>query len=261
MKRLVFFVMLLSLSVSLFAQRTVEGTVTDAKTGETLIGVSIQIKGTTSGTVTDIDGKYRLVSDQLTASSIIVYSYVGYTEAEQILGSQMVLNVQLNQSQILLDELIVVGYGSAKKRDVLGAVTKVNSKDLTMLPVADVAQALQGRVAGVQITQNTGAPGEGVAVRIRGAGSINSANDPLYTALQQQYQELFALGPLAQAADQVDNSALSQALLVKDHTGALSLPYRVRNCIHLRSLLQHFKQGQLYSLRSIWAGSPVFYKT
>ncbi len=80
----------------------------------------------------------------------------------------------------MLDELVVIGYGSAKKRSVLGAVTKVNNKELTMLPVADVAQALQGRAAGVQVTQNTGAPGEGVSVRIRGAGSINSGNDPLY---------------------------------------------------------------------------------
>ena len=80
----------------------------------------------------------------------------------------------------MLNEMVVIGYGSVKKRSVLGAVAKVNNKDLTALPVSDVAQALQGRAAGVQITQNTGAPGEGVSVRIRGSGSINSSNDPLY---------------------------------------------------------------------------------
>jgi TonB-linked SusC/RagA family outer membrane protein len=169
-----------SVAVSLFAQRTVEGTVTDAKSGETLIGVTVQIKGTTSGTITDINGKYLLVSDQLTASSVIVYSFIGYISVEQIPGSRMVIDVKLNPDQYLLDELVVIGYGTAKKRNVLGAVTRVNNEELTRLPVAGVDQALQGRVAGVQVTQNTGAPGEGVSVRIRGAGSISSSNDPLY---------------------------------------------------------------------------------
>ncbi len=180
MKRLILLVMILSATMSLFAQRVVEGTVADAKSGETLIGVTIQIKGTISGTTTDIDGKYRLVSDQLTDTSVLMFSYIGYTTIEQVLGSRTKLDIQLNSGQVMLDELVVIGYGSAKKRSVLGAVTKVNNKELTMLPVADVAQALQGRAAGVQVTQNTGAPGEGVSVRIRGAGSINSGNEPLY---------------------------------------------------------------------------------
>lgn len=180
MKRLLLLVIILSATLSLFAQRTVDGTVTDSKTGETLIGVTIQIKGTTLGTITDVSGKYHLVSDQLSATSVLLYSYIGYTTAEQVLGNQSVIDVKLNPEQVMLDELVVIGYGSTKKRNVLGAVAKVNNKELTTLPVADVAQALQGRAAGVQVTQNTGAPGEGVSVRIRGAGSINSGNDPLY---------------------------------------------------------------------------------
>ncbi|MDO8929544.1 MAG: SusC/RagA family TonB-linked outer membrane protein, partial [Bacteroidota bacterium] len=161
-------------------QRTVEGTVSDSKSGETLIGVAVMIKGTTTGTITDIDGKYRLASDQLTAESVIVYSYMGFTSLEQITGDRTVIDVKLVPEDILLNEMVVIGYGSVKKRSVLGAVAKVNNKDLTALPVSDVAQALQGRAAGVQVTQNTGAPGEGVSVRIRGSGSINSSNDPLY---------------------------------------------------------------------------------
>lgn len=180
MKRLILLVLMFSVAVSLFAQRTVEGTVTDAKSGETLIGVTVQIKGTTSGTITDINGKYLLVSDQLTASSVIVYSFIGYISVEQIPGSRTVIDVKLNPDQYLLDELVVIGYGTAKRREVLGAISRVNNKDLTRLPVSGVDQALQGRVAGVQVTQNTGAPGEGVSVRIRGAGSISSSNDPLY---------------------------------------------------------------------------------
>lgn len=180
MKRLILLVIMGFFSWSLFAQRTVEGTITDAKTGETLIGASVQIKGTTFGTITNIDGKYKLVSDQLTASSVIVYSYIGYEPQEQTLGDRSVIDVKLSLSQQMLDELVVIGYGTAKKRNVLGAVAKIDSKELSTLPVADIAQAMQGRAAGVQVTQNTGAPGEGVSVRIRGTGSINSSNDPLY---------------------------------------------------------------------------------
>jgi TonB-linked SusC/RagA family outer membrane protein len=171
---------MLSSTLSLLAQYAVEGTVTDAKSGETLIGVTIQIKGTTQGTTTDVNGKYRLSSDKLTATSVVLYSYIGYTTVEKVPGTFKVIDVQLSAEQYMLEELVVIGYGSAKKRSVLGAVTKVNSKELSMLPVSGVAQALQGRAAGVQVTQNTGAPGEGVSVRIRGVGSINSGNEPLY---------------------------------------------------------------------------------
>ena len=180
MKKLILIVMILSATASLFAQRTVEGTVKDANSGETLIGVAVQIKGTTVGTISDINGKYRLVSNQLTDSSVIVYTYIGYTKVEHIPGNLKVFDVKLSPEQTLLDEVVVIGYGTTKRRDVLGAISKVSNKDLTRLPVAGVAQALQGRAAGVQVTQNTGAPGEGVRVRIRGVGSINSGNEPLY---------------------------------------------------------------------------------
>ncbi|MBP6977376.1 MAG: TonB-dependent receptor [Lentimicrobiaceae bacterium] len=180
MKRLLFILMILSIPGLIFAQKVVEGTVTDAKTNETLIGVTVSIKGTTSGTVTDLDGHYRLESAQLTSSSVILYSYIGYTSSEQIPGNRTVIDVALIPEVYALDELVVVGYGTAKKSNVLGSVTKVNSSELVKIPVAGVDQALQGRAAGVQVTQNTGAPGEGVSVRIRGSGSINSSNDPLY---------------------------------------------------------------------------------
>ncbi|MDO9614595.1 MAG: carboxypeptidase-like regulatory domain-containing protein, partial [Bacteroidota bacterium] len=94
MKRLLFLAMMISATFSLFAQRTVEGTVSDSKSGETLIGVAVMIKGTTTGTITDIDGKYRLASDQLTAESVIVYSYMGFTSLEQITGDRTVIDVK-----------------------------------------------------------------------------------------------------------------------------------------------------------------------
>jgi TonB-dependent starch-binding outer membrane protein SusC len=180
MKRLIFFILLLFPAYMLLAQQTVEGIVTDATTNETLVGVTILIKSSTVGTITDVDGHYSLTSDQLNASSVLVYSYVGYTSIEETVADRTQINVKLDQAITQLDELVVVGYGSMKKRNVLGAVSKVSSKELTKLPVAGIDQALQGRAAGVQVTQNTGAPGEGVKVRIRGVGSINSSNEPLY---------------------------------------------------------------------------------
>ena len=180
MKKLVLLISIIMLSASVFAQRTIEGTITDAKTGESLIGVTVQVKGTSSGTITGINGVYRLESDKLTDSSLVVFSYIGYSTVEKMAGNLTLIDVQLISSDYLLDELVVIGYGTAKKRNVLGAVSKINTDDLTRLPVADVAQALQGRAAGIQVTQNTGAPGEGVSVRIRGSGSINSSNEPLY---------------------------------------------------------------------------------
>jgi TonB-linked SusC/RagA family outer membrane protein len=180
MKITVLLAMTLLLTASLYAQRTVEGTITDLKTGETLIGVTILIKGTSAGITTDINGKYLLTSDRLQDSSVLVFSYIGYVKIEQILGNRTIIDLSLTPDQYTLDEMVVIGYGSAKKRNVLGAVSKVKNEDLSSLPVAGVAQALQGRAAGVVVTQNTGAPGEGVKVRIRGVGSINSGNEPLY---------------------------------------------------------------------------------
>jgi len=181
MKRhLIFLLLFLAAAGSAFAQAPLAGTVTDAKTGETLIGVTVLLKGTTQGTTTDIDGNFKFAADVVKPATILVFSYIGYTPLELTVGANTRLDVKLSPESVMLDELVVIGYGSTKKRNVLGAVSKVDSKDLAKIPVAGIDQALQGRAAGVQVTQNTGAPGEGVSVRIRGSGSINSSNNPLY---------------------------------------------------------------------------------
>jgi TonB-linked SusC/RagA family outer membrane protein len=180
MKRLLFLLMFLASTGLLLAQTAVEGSVADSKTGETIIGASVLIKGTSQGTVTDIDGNFRLINNALTPTTVLVFSYIGYTSQEIVLGNQTRLDIKLVPADILLNETVVIGYGTAKRRNVLGAVSKVNTDELTRLPVPSIDQALQGLAAGVQVSQNTGAPGEGVEVRIRGAGSINSSNNPLY---------------------------------------------------------------------------------
>ncbi|MFW5724798.1 MAG: SusC/RagA family TonB-linked outer membrane protein [Bacteroidota bacterium] len=158
---------------------TVSGRVTD-NTDMGLPGVTVLIEGTATGTTTDIDGNYSLSIPADVQNPVITFSYVGYTTSRVPFTGQEQVNVILMEDVQLLDEFVVVGYGIQRKVDVSGAVSSVDADELRLLPVAGVDQALQGRAAGVNITHNTGMPGEGVNVRIRGVGSINSSNDPLY---------------------------------------------------------------------------------
>lgn len=157
------------------ADRTVTGTVRDEK-NEGIPGVNVLIKGSTRGTSTDVEGNFRLaVPDGAT----LQFSYIGYVSQEVAVGNQNTLSVQLKEEAQSLSEVVVVGYGVQKKSDLTGAVSTVNAKEISRLPVVGVDQALQGKSPGVRVTQNTGAPGEGVAIRIRGTGTIND-NNPLY---------------------------------------------------------------------------------
>lgn len=175
MRRFLLLVAAMMVAFSSVAQkRTVTGMVTD-QSGAPLPGVNIVVKGTTNGTITDFDGKYQLDAK---ASDVLKFSFLGYIPQE-IPASNSVINVQLKEDTKSLDEVVVVGYGTQKKSDITGAVASVSADDLKGQPVSSVDQALQGRVAGVQITSNSGAPGGSISVRVRGIGTINDA-DPLY---------------------------------------------------------------------------------
>lgn len=159
------------------ANITVKGTVTDEK-GEKLPGVSIAIKGTTRGSTTNINGEFSItVSDN---KAILVFSFVGYEPQEILINNQTNLNVTLKTDTKILDEVVVVGYGTVKKRDLTGSVVSIGSKELSEQPISSFNQALQGRVSGVQITNSSNAPGGGITVRVRGGNSISASNDPLY---------------------------------------------------------------------------------
>ena len=155
---------------------TITGTVTDAETGEALIGVNIRVEGTTSGAVTDFDGKYSVSADP---GQTLIFSYLGYQETKRVVTNQTVVNLVMEPDAEQLDEVVVVGYGSQKRSDVTGALSSISSEDLREIPVTGLDQAIQGRAAGVQVTQNSGAPGGGVSIRVRGIGSTLTA-EPLY---------------------------------------------------------------------------------
>lgn len=160
-------------------QAIITGTVIDQLTNLPLEGVAVLVKGTTKGTVTDKNGQFKLdVSDP---NATIVISLVGYESKEIKAGSKPGLTVALASKTQALNEVVVVGYGTRTKRDVSSSISSLGGREISKLPVADASQALQGKVAGVTITQNSGAPGGtgGTAIRIRGIGSISGTNNPL----------------------------------------------------------------------------------
>lgn len=156
---------------------TVQGLVTDSKTQEPLIGVSVLEKGTSNGTITNIDGDYTLnVSGE---NAVIIFSFIGYSTKEITVGTQTTINVNLAEDTQLLDEVVIVSYGTQKKKDLTGSVSTVNSEALANLTVGQVSQKLQGQVPGMQVSQQSGVPGQGMSIKIRGAASINNSSEPL----------------------------------------------------------------------------------
>ncbi|MGX5818939.1 TonB-dependent receptor [Chitinophaga lutea] len=153
----------------------VTGRVTDAK-GGTLIGVSVKVKGGSTGTVTDVNGRFTLDAP---AGSVLVFSYMGYTQQE-VTATGGDLQVVMEESASGLNEVVVIGYGTQKKKDVTGAISSINGKELRNMPIRNASEALQGKVSGVMVAQSSGSPGSAPVVRIRGIGSINGSNSPLY---------------------------------------------------------------------------------
>ncbi|MEA4975081.1 MAG: TonB-dependent receptor [Paludibacter sp.] len=179
MKKTLFLFFLSCIAMILNAQNLseVRGVVKDAETGEPLIGVNILVEGTQAGTVTGLDGDFSIAVSQ---NATIRISYVGYKTKTINYAGETYLTIPLELDAQVIEELVVVGYSVQKKRDVLGAISKVESTELSKIPVASTQQALQGRVAGVNVSAQTGAPGAPISVRIRGVNSISLSNDPLY---------------------------------------------------------------------------------
>lgn len=157
-----------------FAQQKATGIVKDAL-GEPMIGVNVLVKGTTNGTITDFDGKFTIenVSDNAT----LTVTYIGYLTKEVKTGQNLI--IILEEDNTVLDEIVVVGYQTVKRKDLTGSVASVSGKQIAAIPVANAAQALQGKLAGVNVTSQDGRPDAAVSIRVRGGGSISQSNDPL----------------------------------------------------------------------------------
>ncbi len=181
-------------SLSMFAQtsRTVTGTVLDKQSGSPLVGVNVLVGHTMNGVVTDINGNYSI--NVKPNDSILVFSYVGFFKKRENIRNKTKVNVAMEEDIQGLDEIVVVGYGTQKRSDLTGAISTVNMKEMDKISVANVDQALQGQVAGVDITSNSGTPGDPVMVRIRGIGTLNNSN-PLFVVDGMMVDDINFLNP------------------------------------------------------------------
>ena len=158
-------------------KKEIIGKVIDSS-GESIPGVSIVAKGTTNGTISDIDGNFSL--SNLSSDDVLVFSFVGMIKQEIAVGNQSTFTVTMVVDAVGIDEVVVIGYGTIRKKDLTGSVAAVNVKDAYVAPAASLDQALQGRAAGVQVTSISGEPGSAATIRIRGGNSISAGNEPLY---------------------------------------------------------------------------------
>ncbi len=164
--------------ISQAQSRVITGLVKDAQSNSPLPGVTIQLKGTSSGTTTDPNGHYELSVPQ--KGGTLVFSYIGYKNQEFTIGTKSVINVSLSMTTEQLSDVVVVGYGTQVKKDVTSSISTVSSQDFKNVTLPNVSNALQGKVAGVQITGTSGVLGAPMTVRIRGASSITASSQPLY---------------------------------------------------------------------------------
>ncbi len=178
MKLYVLMVLMFS-GLSLWGQAvTIRGTIEDSR-GMSLPGASVLVKGTSSGTISDNLGNYQIQVENA-SESVLVFRFIGYIEQEITVGSQRTINVVLEESITTLQELVVIGYGTVQRRDITGSVASVSGEELATKPVSSIAEALTGKLAGVQVLTTEGSPDAEVRIRVRGGGSITGDNSPLY---------------------------------------------------------------------------------
>ncbi|WP_430815120.1 SusC/RagA family TonB-linked outer membrane protein [Carboxylicivirga sp. RSCT41] len=211
MKRIFSLLIAAIVSLSLYAQEqwTISGTLTGKSDGLPIAGAAIIVKGTAQGTITDFDGNFNLTVEP---QSTIAISMIGFKALERkITSNNMVLNLQLEEDNILIDEIVAVGYGTMRKSDLTGAVASVKADDLQKTPAAGLDQALQGKVAGVTVNANSGQPGEAAVVRIRGIGTVNNSA-PIYVVDGMIVQDISFLSPNDIESTEVLKDASSTAI-------------------------------------------------
>lgn len=208
-KRVLFLFFGLCLSIATFAQVQVRGNVSDSQ-GEPIPGVTVLVKGTQQGVITDIDGNYNITVPG--SESVLVFSFVGMDTQEVVVGNRTTIGVVLTETLFGLDEIIVVGYGTMRKSDVSGAVASVSSKALQNLTTPDAAAALQGKASGVQVLTNSGAPGQGATIRVRGYSSNSDKIGPLLIVDGLQVDNIQYLDPSMIESVEILKDAASAAI-------------------------------------------------
>ena len=212
---------LLLAATTMFAQNlTVTGVVTEKATGYPAIGVSVLVKGTTNGTITSMDGDYTL--SNVPKNATLVFSYVGMTTQEVPVNGQTVVNVLMSEDTQNLEEVVVIGYGTSKAKDLTAPIAVIKADEITKHATSSPMSALQGKVPGVQIT-NSGQPGSGPSVRIRGIGSMNTDSQPLYVVDGMFFDNI----------DFLNNSDIQDLSILKDASAASIYGVRAANGVVL----------------------------
>ena len=216
------------------------------KTGETVIGASVLVKGTTNGTITDVDGNFTLNNVQ--ENAVLQVSFVGYKTQDIALKGQSNVKVTLEEDTEVLDEVVVIGYGSVKKSTLTGAVAKMDTKGIQDRPLARPETALQGQLAGVTVRTTTGEPGADMQIRVRGAASVNANSDPLYVVDGVPYD-----GALSSIA----SSDIASITVLKDAASAALYGSRAANGV----IMITTKQGNKDSAPTVELSAKYgFYK-
>lgn len=248
MKNIILFLVALVMSCHVMAQQgRITGTVTDSKDGSSMPGVNVLVKGTTNGTITDIDGKFSL--NISTKDAVLVVSSVGYKSKEiRLKIDQKIVNVVIEENFELLDEVVVVGYGVQKKKLLTGATVQVKGDDLQKLSTTSALTALQSQTPGVNITQSSGQPGEGFKVTVRGLGTVGSSA-PLYVID----------GVAGGSIDNLNPSDIESIDVLKDAASAAIYGARAANGVILVTTKQG-KVGKVSVSYDGYYGSQYAYK-
>jgi TonB-linked SusC/RagA family outer membrane protein len=235
------------ISGQLLAQtRQITGKVSDAS-GATLPGVSVTVKGTSSGSITDTDGNYSLNAPN---SGTLVFSYIGYKAQEVAIGTQSSIDVTLQDDAAALSEVVVIGYGSVKKSQVTGAISQVSAKQITEMPITSLGQALQGRTAGVDVSQSGSKPGSAPRILIRGRRSFNAGNDPLYVVDGI---------PLSAGYEDINPNDIQNIEILKDATATAIYGARGANGVVLVTTKRGGNKGKTTVTVDTYAGASNAY--
>ena len=216
--------------------------------GETLPGVSVVVKGTTMGTTTDASGKYTI---NASANSTLTFSSIGYVSQEVAIGNRSVINITLASDEASLEELVVVGYGSQKKSQLTGAISQVSAKEITEMPITNLGQALQGRAAGVDVSQSGSKPGAAPRILIRGRRSFNAGNDPLYVVDGI---------PLSGGYEDINPNDIQSIEVLKDATATAIYGARGANGVILVTTKRGGVKGKTTVTLDTYAGASNIYK-
>jgi len=236
--KIAFTIALLLCTTSLaLAQVTVSGTVTSADEGQTLVGVNVLEKGTTNGASTDKDGNYTI--EVSSPDAILVFSYIGFKYQEITVDGRETIDVQMQKDVEMLDDVVVVGYGEQDRKTLTSSVSSVSAEDIQNTPVAGSNQLIQGRAAGVQVSTNSGTPGGGIFVKIRGTTSISGGSDPLYIVdgvpIETGNYGLDLGGETTSALADIDPSDIESIEILKDASATAIYGARAANGVVLIS--------------------------